>query len=983
MYATGAATNGSSTSEMGPGPVTVASDGSFSIPATYSCPSTSAQVFVVVRATSGNLPSTAKADGLATMATLGTCADLASANPITVNAQTTAASVLSLAPYMSSANQIDASSESTAALAAAFLSARAPATAQGEPVQRLAAQLASCSASPTTDAAASLSCRQFFNDAATTSGEQPTDTIEAALTLVAKPGLSVNIAPTANSAAGLSAHSASVMKASSLQSTLAAPFSSASAVPVASLTPINTLLPQGHTFTPPDPNACNSPYDRYYMAEPGVYAFWALCEAGNNPSIHDYVGLFDLTWASGAWSSPNGTIYGGVAGPLADGETADKVTTASSYVAGMKMPLNSRQGTVAIWANTEATNYPMSMMWFGAVNGSSAINLAALTPATGGQCFVGSFANTGGTSFTTTQACGFQPNTWHRVVFTWQTGAMTVYVDGVSRGTGTYTGTLDNKVFVYRLFPQSGNTGKQMTLAKALVSNQVWTTAQVKSDFKPTLITAPATGIYVTSNKLGTIHQDVLGYADINSDISTKDKTDALTSGLMKSGIHSIRYANGSTGITADLEDWRGGNSCSSKPGVTTPPGNQATNNILTQFVPKVSSVVGASLGYTVNYGTNPPFCNAGGDPIINGANLVDFANNQHHYGVKYWEIGNELYNGGGSETDFHPTPGNGLSYSSYESKFFDSMKSKDSTIKIGIPVGDGVYSWLADWTLPAMANAKYDAVVYHSYPVQDAVTDGDTLYGDRVASSMSRVRGGLLALQTELLNVGKSPEAIWVTEWNADAQSNGTNAWSRQTLGAAMPMFAAMQLAEYMQAGVQYASWFGQGTPNGCWPWNYDWAGQTTYSWNSNCGGPFLTYTGAIQGEVEVGLKAGDITPVARAFQLLSESKFVSEGEHMVQVVTDANSPWLAGYAATHGTSYAVLLINRDRDASHSVPVNFADQSSGSTVTQWTYGRAQYDLTRSGNWSADPTIVTSGAWAKSKLITLPPWSVSVLVFKR
>ena len=42
----------------------------------------------------------------------------------------------------------------------------------------------------------------------------------------------------------------------------------------------------------------------------------------------------------------------------------------------------------------------------------------------------------------------------------------------------------------------------------------------------------------------------------------------------------------------------------------------------------------------------------------------------------------------------------------------------------------------------------------------------------------MSDTRGNLLSLQTELLNVQKSPDAIWITEWNANV--NG-NLWSRQ----------------------------------------------------------------------------------------------------------------------------------------------------------------------------------------------------------
>ena len=236
------------------------------------------------------------------------------------------------------------------------------------------------------------------------------------------------------------------------------------------------------------------------------------------------------------------------------------------------------------------------------------------------------------------------------------------------------------------------------------------------------------------------------------------------------------------------------------------------------------------------------------------------------------------------------------------------------------------------------------------------------------------RTRGSLLALQTELLNVNKNPDAIWITEWNANA--NGDQ-WSLQTMGAAMPMVATTLLAEYMQAGVQYATWYGQGMTNDCSLFNYDQNGDSAYNW-WHCGGSFLTYTGPLGSETVVGLKAGDITPTARAFQILSQSGFVTEGEHMLRVFTDLqNAPWLSAYAATHGTSYEVILINRDRDNAHTVPIQIAGRSGGQVVQQWTYGRAQYDQTRTGNWSVAP--VTSNPNSGSNGV-LPPWSVNVFL---
>jgi hypothetical protein len=736
--------------------------------------------------------------------------------------------------------------------------------------------------------------------------------------------------------------------------------------------------PPGSVFTPPPPNACQSSYDQFYIAEPGVYAYWALCEAGSNPNIFDYAGRFDLTPASNAWSSGPGTIQGGVSGPVPDGETADQVTTASSFIASQDIPVNTNQGTLALWANADTTDFPTNMIYFQPAieQAQSHLSVEAFTPSNS-ECFTGMFGNSSGLSFITPAACGYTPNTWHRVVFTWSSGTMNLYIDGTSVSSSAYSGLLDSTIFVYRLFPESGDTGKQMTLAKVSISNQAWSASQVAADYNPSFIVPPTGGVYITSQPLGLIHRDVLGYADANADLSTAPLVSALTSGLSSMGVTAVRYANGSSGASADLENWEGGPSCTAKRGSTAPSPNLSTQNTLDNYVSQVSRPLGASLGYTVNYGTNPPSCSAGGDPAANGANLVAFANVQRRYGIKYWEIGNELFGGGVFETDFHPRPGVGANYAAYEAGFYTRMKRQDGTILIGIPVADGVYSWLADWTLPAMKAAQYDAVVYHNYPMTDPITDGKTLYPERVSSNIGRTRGSLLALQTELLNVNKSPEGIWITEWNGDV--NG-NLWSRQTMGAVMPMFGTMLLAEYMQAGVQYATWYAQGQSDACLQYNYDFTGESTYNW-WDCGGVFLTYTGPYPAETLVGLKPGDITPVARSFQILSESGFVTEGEHMLRVVTDLqNAPWLAAYAATHGSSYEIILINRDRDNAHTVPIQIAGQAGGQLVQQWTYGRAQYDQTQTGNWEVDPVTSSQSSSGSELQGVLPPWSVNVFL---
>lgn len=741
-------------------------------------------------------------------------------------------------------------------------------------------------------------------------------------------------------------------------------------------------LLQTSVFNPPPANACQSNYDQFYGSEPGVFAYWALCEKGSNPDgsnpiVYDYVGKYDLAPSNSAWRE--GIIIGGVAGPVSDGETSLQAPTATSFMEAQNMILNATQGTVSTWINVDLQPTPVVAVFLGAVQGSSYI--AVQTNSTSGSaCFNGVLENSRGQTFSTAPACGFAANTWHRVTLTWSAGRLMFYVDGRVSGAVSYKGTIDNSVYYYRLFPNCCDTAKQMTLAKTSVANQAWTAAQVGADFSPSITSPPAGGLTVTNNILGTIHSDVLGYSDNNANLSSSALISPLLSGLGRGGVTSLRYGGGYVGIDADLANWQGGPSCTSTKQVTKDAANVVTNNNLDSYMQNVAGPLNLHVGYTVNYGTNPPACNAGGDPVVNGANLVDYANNIKHYGIRYWEIGNEQYAAGNSETDFHPNPAKGASYATYESAFYQKMKAKDPTILVGIPVADTTYSWLQDWSLPAMAAASYDAIIWHNYPMKDPISDGFTLYQDRVASTLYRTHGSLLALQTALMSYGKSPDSIWVTEWDGDVSGN---LWSRQSMGAVMPMFATIQLAEYMQVGVRYATWHTQGSGSACYQYNYDWSAENAYNW-WDCGATFLTYAGPLPGEIKIGLKPGDISPPAHAFEVLSKSGFVVEGEHMLRTIADVkNAPWLLGYAASHGSSYAVILINRDRDNSHTVPVTLPGVLSGNSVEHWTYGRAQYDQSYFGNWSVGPVHSTEGKWTGSYKTMLPPWSVTVLIFTR
>ncbi len=732
----------------------------------------------------------------------------------------------------------------------------------------------------------------------------------------------------------------------------------------------------------PRANACQSAYDSFYETEPGVFAYWALCEKQSDDLGFDYLGAWPL-----AHGFTHGLgIQGGVAGPVPDGEHAAQTLDSQAKLEQQGIFLNKHAGTLALWLNADAGGYPLMAESMTAIDGKSSVAVEVLQKTDSKElCVRGSFRTRLGESFHV-EHCDLRSDSWHRIVMTWNEGELSLYVDGTLRSKVSYKELLDDAIFYYQLFPGCCETGKQMSIAKALIANRAWSAAEVGDDFKPKLSSPPAGGVLVLPLRLGVIHRDVLGYVDANQDLSPAPLA-ALLTGLKLAGVTALRYTGGGF---PDADNWRGGKAdCTAVDGQTTPSRTGTTSNTLQHMMEAVAKPLGLDVDMTVNYGSNPPSCDDGGSAQRNGADLVSFANQERKYGINRWEIGNEQYSYDGPNIDLHPNPyfkshGHELStYTTYEPQFYEAIKAVDPTVRIAVPSAgpNPGYDPLVHYQVPLLKQAKFDALILHSYPIVDPITDGSTLYQERVDAG-TQVRGTLLSFQTQLLNAGKPSGAIWVTEWNGEESGNQ---WSKQSMGAVMPLFTAIQIAEFMQAGVEFATWQAQGETAVCSTYNYDAKGESAYNWWSGCGNTALVYTGSTAnvGEVQVGLKPGDLMPAARGFQILSQSGFVKDGEHMLRVQTDAaGAPWLAAYAATHNGSYAVLLINRDADHEHAVPVRLAERRAGDAVEVWSYGKRQYDRSRSGDWQAGPVMTRMPSWHDGTEVVLPPLSVNVIIFR-
>jgi len=200
LYVAGNAGNGSAASPLLNTTVNSGSDGNFSITGDYSCPSSTAQVYLV--ATQGNpgLGSSGNNPALAMMAPLGACGNLSPTQFITINEVTTVAAAWALAPFTQDISHIGSSSTNAAGLANAFLNAQhiadtskgavatLPANLTTEPgkIYALADAMASCINSDGTSG-----CSPLFTAATPSGGSAPTNTWDAVINIVKNPGNNV------------------------------------------------------------------------------------------------------------------------------------------------------------------------------------------------------------------------------------------------------------------------------------------------------------------------------------------------------------------------------------------------------------------------------------------------------------------------------------------------------------------------------------------------------------------------------------------------------------------------------------------------------------------------------------------------------------------------------------------------------------------------------------------------------------------------
>jgi phosphatidylserine/phosphatidylglycerophosphate/cardiolipin synthase-like enzyme len=177
--------------------------GSFTITGDYTCPSATAEVYLVGTGGNPGLTNGTNNTALALMAALGPCGDLSSSTYVVMNELTTVGAVAALANFMTSYPNVGSGSGDASQLQTAFLTANLytnttsgsvpgatlPAffSASSTALQTLGDLVAACVNSSGGIAGNSNPCGQLFALATPSGGSAPTDTVGALLNILKQP----------------------------------------------------------------------------------------------------------------------------------------------------------------------------------------------------------------------------------------------------------------------------------------------------------------------------------------------------------------------------------------------------------------------------------------------------------------------------------------------------------------------------------------------------------------------------------------------------------------------------------------------------------------------------------------------------------------------------------------------------------------------------------------------------------------------------
>ncbi|OIK07804.1 alpha-L-arabinofuranosidase [Streptomyces monashensis] len=406
----------------------------------------------------------------------------------------------------------------------------------------------------------------------------------------------------------------------------------------------------------------------------------------------------------------------------------------------------------------------------------------------------------------------------------------------------------------------------------------------------------------------------------------------ATPSLIAGAGFKAVRYPGGSV---SDAYHWQTNTEENG--------GYVAPNTGFDAFMGTVRAA-GAQPVITVNYGSGTP---------DEAAAWVRYANITKGYGIKYWEVGNEVpgngeySNGSGWELDKHSSH-SATTYATNLLQFVSAMKAVDPGVKIGAVLTtpgswpDGITGPgdTADWnhTVLSIAGPKIDFVIVHHYP--STTSESDLL--TKPQADIPRITSTVRSLINQYAGSNAPNVGIAITETNGQ----------RDVDTAPDALFAPDEYLTWWENGIFNVDWWDLRNGTDCSSvTNVD--GATDYA----DGG--LVSSGA---SCEPALN----TPFAPYHSLQLITKLGAPGDTMLS--STSSTSLVSAHAVRRGNGdLDVMLINKDPNNAANVALSYNGFTpSSATPTVWSY------LKNAGGLS-------SAATGGPSQQTVPPYSIVVV----
>lgn len=364
----------------------------------------------------------------------------------------------------------------------------------------------------------------------------------------------------------------------------------------------------------------------------------------------------------------------------------------------------------------------------------------------------------------------------------------------------------------------------------------------------------------------------------------------------------------------------------------------------------------------TVNVGTGTP---------QEAAAWVHYANLVKQYGIKYWQIGNEME--GNWETG---GPLNAKDYVRRYIEYYDAMKAADPSIVILGPVSGGINegSNLEDGNLfiqdfiaflhQAGKDNYLNGIDFHWYPNWNPVTDATAL---ATPAQLGQFAGNLKSWLATNAITGNVP--VFLTEYNIGIGSPNTPVYTNQLVNG---LWVAHSLGEFIR-------YFGNGGGTNLWNLISGWT--TNDATDSTAGD--LGYLQHTRNSFRYQEHAS-----YWALQLMSSDWAISGDTRTHQLVaSSSDQAALATYADLRPDGALTLaVVNSDEAAAYSANIAIAPFTVGTAADVWTFDKTNYVWETSVvPYHAEPDTapthkLTCGA-AASTPFTFAPASITVFRF--